>query len=302
MHKLIFLFLMSFSFLQAHWETLLKPCEGRKRNHKIGEIDFIYMINLKERPEKWDTSLKQLLPFGIYPYRFDAINGWKMDKELFQGLGCPELAEGMTPGKVGCLLSQLSVLKDAYDRGFKTIWLMEDDIQVYENPNQLSKLIPALDKLVADWDILYTDPETKGFDGNQVPCLTIRPRPNLLPEPMEFYLRRKSINKTFTEIGMRYGCYSMIIRQSGIKKILDYFTKYRFYLPLDMELFFIPRLKQIVLNKDLISTRPGIPSDTGHSLEENDQIKSSDESQEECSKDDGILPPSDEHKESLPAT
>lgn len=232
-------------------------------------IDFIYMINLKVRPQKWEKSLSQLVPYGIIPYRFDAINGWDLSPAVFESLGCPNLFAGMTPGKNACLLSHLSVLFDAYESGYETVWIMEDDIEVLEDPRQISGLIQELDQLV-DWDILYTDIDTKDFYGNRVPCLAISLRPNFPPKNLEFYLRRIPINETFEEIGMRYGCYSMIIRRSGLKKILDYFTEYRLYWPIDMEFYFIPNLKQIVLTRDIVSTLPGIKSDsTYHYLENN---------------------------------
>jgi GR25 family glycosyltransferase involved in LPS biosynthesis len=252
------------SILYANWESHLRKCEGKEGIHSMPEIDFIYMINLQERPEKLEESYRQLRPYGIYPYRFDAINGWKSPKNAFQGLGCPEVFPKMTPGKIACILSHLSVLNDAFLSNYKTIWVMEDDIEVLADPLQLSSLIIALDDLAPDWDILYTDLETKNEFGVRVPCKAILPRPNLIPEPLDFYLRRIPINDTFMEIGMRYGCYSMIIRRSGIEKILEFFKTYRLYLPIDMELFFIKGLKQIVVQNDIVSTRQGIFSDTSY--------------------------------------
>jgi GR25 family glycosyltransferase involved in LPS biosynthesis len=266
MRILFAFFLLLFSALHANWEEHLRKCEGKGGDHSIPEIDFIYMMNLKQRPQKWEACLRQLTPYGIDPYRFEAINGWELDEEIFHTLGCPDLHPGMPPGKIGCLLSHLSILHDAYQSGYKTIWLMEDDIEVIEDPRQIPSLIHSLDQLVDDWDILYTDYETKDFFGNRVPCMAIYPRPNLRPKPMRFYLRRIPIDETFLEIGMRYGCYSMIIRRSGIEKILNYFITYRLYLPTDMELFFVPGLKQITLFRDIVSTRPGTPSDTTYLL------------------------------------
>lgn len=270
MLKSFLCFLLSISILNANWEEHLRPCENKNGPHTMPGVDFIYMINLKVRPQKWEKSLSQLAPYGIIPYRFDAINGWDLDVAVFESLGCPNLAEGMTPGKNACLLSHLSVISDAYESGYETVWIMEDDIDVVEDPRQISTLIQELDQLVGDWDILYTDVDTKDFYGNRVRCLAIYPRPNFPPKSLDFYLRRFSHNETFQEIGMRYGCYSMIIRRSGLKKILDYFTKYRLYLPIDMELFFVPNLKQIVLTRDIVSTLPGIKSDSNyHYLENN---------------------------------
>lgn len=263
----VLFYISASSLLNAHWENHLRKCEEKDGNHSIPGIDFIYMINLKERVNKWEESLRQLAPYNIYPYHFDAINGWKLSKETLKDLGYPEQfsmipGKEMNPGKLACLLSHLSVLKDAYESNYKTIWVLEDDIEIIQDPRQISSLISSLDFLVCDWDILFTDLEHKNEFGVRVPCKAIATRPNIIPESLDFYLRRTPISDTFLEIKMRYGTHSMILRRSGIEKILNYFTKYGLYLPIDMELTFVPGLKQIVVQHDIVSTRVGTPSDT----------------------------------------
>ena len=63
------------------------------------------------------------------------------------------------PWVIGCALSHLSVIRNAYDAGYQTIWVLEDDIAVEQDPHRLSALIDKLDSLVGKegWDILYTD-------------------------------------------------------------------------------------------------------------------------------------------------
>ena len=58
----------------------------------------------------------------------------------------------MSVGTIAICLSHLSILQDAYDRGYKTIWVLEDDIQVApgKNPNILSELIEKLDQTVGE--------------------------------------------------------------------------------------------------------------------------------------------------------
>lgn len=262
MNKLIIAFLISTVPLYPNWEEHVRSCLDKGNGHSVPGVDFIYMINLKKRPEKWDTSLQQLRPYGIFPYRFEAIDAWEMDPELLKQMGCPDFAVGMTPGRIGCVLSHLSVLKDAFDSGYGTIWVMEDDIEIVRNPLQIEGMLESLDALMPDWDILFTDPESKNEAGQRIPCTAIHPRPNFQHRELEWYLRRNLINDTFLEIGMRYGTYSMIIRRSGMEKILDYFTKYRLYLPIDMELFLVPGLKQVVIRRDFVTSRVGAISDT----------------------------------------
>ncbi len=236
------------------------------------EIDFIYLINLKERPNKLKSCRIELNRYNIHPYRFNAINGWDLKNIELETLGFPNsFMESMTPGKIGCILSHLSVLKDAYESDYETVWILEDDIEVVQNPHKLPSLIQSLDLLVPDWDILYTDLDTKDYLGNRVACLDIYDRPYIQQESLDYYRRKVPINEQFVEIGMRYGCYSMIVRKSGIKKILRYFNKNGLFAPIDMELFFVPGLKQIALFNDVVSTKKGISSDTNYPLSESAQ-------------------------------
>jgi GR25 family glycosyltransferase involved in LPS biosynthesis len=235
-------------------EKYFKKPVDKPRPNGIRKVDFIYMISLNHG--RFSRSIGQLSQYNIRPYRFEAVDGSTLPQETINQLGTPTFCHGMSRKQIGTALSHLSVLQDAYESGYETIWVMEDDIQVIQNPSILSGLIDELDGLVGDWDLLYTDIEAKASNGKLVPCLAISPRPNFPPNPLAHYLRRLRLSENFTEIGMRYGCYSMIIRRSGIKKILEYFKKYRIYLPIDMDLFFIPGLKQITCNHEIVSHMP----------------------------------------------
>jgi len=239
---------------QQPLEHYFKKAVNKPQPNGIGGVDFVYMITLNE--DRFRESARQLSQYAIHAYRFEAVNGSALPQDAIDQLGAPTFCEGMSRKSIGIVLSHLSVLQDAYESGYETVWVMEEDIQVIENPGVLSDLIVELDRLVGDWDILYTDFESKVSNGRLVPCLAVSPRPNVPVRPLAYYLRRKCLSENFTEIGMRYGCYSMIIRRSGIKKILKYFKKHRIYLPIDMDLLFIPGLKQITCNREIVSHMP----------------------------------------------
>ena len=263
-----------FSQVQDHFKLAL----GKGVNHSIPNVDFIYMINLDERPEKFQTSREKLEPYGIYPYRFSAVNGWHLTLEAINDLGvCYTLAmpkgimgtcylpngnfdahhemiskpgrtyfcHCMSRGAIGIVLSHLSILKDAYDSGYETIWVMEDDIEVVRDPLVLSDLIEKLDKCVGknNWDILFTDQDTRNLSGQYVRCTCAAPRPNYTPDTARLRTTRV-INQDFRKIGTRYGAYSMIVRRTGMKKILDFFCKYKLFFPYDMD-FCMPNDMQV---------------------------------------------------------
>ncbi|HSX12792.1 MAG TPA: glycosyltransferase family 25 protein [Chlamydiales bacterium] len=278
-------------------EKHFRKIEKKTTQHKIDQIDFIYMINLEERPEKFERASLELSRYGIQPFRFSAVNGWKLStaaineigvkftssfneqqflgsiyreiegkeylgSEIIRSNGETFFTLGLSRGAMGIILSHLSILQDAYDSGYETIWIMEDDIEAIEDPRQLSSLIQKLDTVISKWDILFTDTDTKDRQGNHVPCRSVAARPNFNIEPLSsFYNRFYSLSPDFSRIGMRYGAYSMIIRRSGIEKILNHFKTYGIFIPYDMDFWLNSDLIMVSPTKDIVSHQAGAPTD-----------------------------------------
>jgi GR25 family glycosyltransferase involved in LPS biosynthesis len=281
--------------LQDH----LKKASHKGAGHRMKNIDFIYLINLDARPEKFASCIRQLTPYGIHPYRFSAINGWALSLDVINDVGV-KFKSGMTPGllgtyyptegdgspaveimsvpgrtyfhanmvqgiphamargTIGCALSHLSVLQDALDSGYKTIWVMEDDIAVLRNPHLISKYIDALDSLVGEnrWDMLFTDQDTiSNQTGDYVPCTSFAPRPNFTPSHTERFTKKIDVSTKFRKIGARYGMYSVIIRRSGMKKILEFIKRYKLFLPIDMDYIFPHDMRMYSVQRDIVSTQ-----------------------------------------------
>jgi GR25 family glycosyltransferase involved in LPS biosynthesis len=275
-------------------ETHFKKAPNKSPIHSMRGIDFIYLINLDERPEKLALCHEQLYRHAVFPYRFSAVNGWRLSLEAINDVGVvfepwmdgsfygtyydslepqhdPQHRVGknyfchcMSRGAIGIVLSHLSILQDAYDAGFETIWVMEDDIAVIRSPNILSDMVERLDALTnREWDILFTDKDTKAQDGTYVPCLAFAKRPNFTPpDPLIFQLRQE-ISPEFRRVGARYGAYSMIVRRSGMKKILDFIKQHKIYLPFDMDFTLPPGILLYTVCHDVVSTLPKALSDNG---------------------------------------
>jgi hypothetical protein len=88
---MIWLIVLSFIFLfnklHAGIENYFKRIPDKSEPCQIRNIDFIYKTNLDERSEKYQTSLEQLAPYRIFPYRFSAVNGWELSLEAVNDIG-----------------------------------------------------------------------------------------------------------------------------------------------------------------------------------------------------------------------
>lgn len=293
----LFLLLLLASQLQAsNIQDFFKSAPGKIEGSQLRNIDFIYMINLDQRPEKFASSLQHLRFYDIEPYRFSAVNGWELTLNTINELGVclePWMSAGglgtyyadnfepkheqvnvwgrnyfchcMSPGAIGIVLSHLSILQDAYDSDYKTIWVMEDDIEIKQAPSILSDLIDRLDNIVGQdgWDILFTDPDTKNNQNVYVPSYGFAWRPNYFPSDPGRFAMRTDISPDFRRIGARFGAYSMIVRRSGMKKILDFFKTFKIFLPYDIEFVLPNDIRLYAVTYDIVSTQPGAKSDNG---------------------------------------
>jgi GR25 family glycosyltransferase involved in LPS biosynthesis len=287
------------AFLCADVDDHLKKPENKSSMQSIRNIDCIYMINLDQRPEKWRFSIEQLAPYGIYPCRLSAVNGWELSLKDINDVGLvfsPEMQEGilgtcypldanfepshetiqtlgktyfchcMSRGAIGIALSHISILQDAFDSQYETIWVMEDDIEVKRDPRLLSELIDKLDRQIGaeNWDILFTDRDIRDGSGNYIPNYWAGRRPDFLTfSQANDYKARTPIGNEFIRIGSRSGAHSMIIRKSGIKKLLQFFLAHQIFFPYDMEYILPPGIKLYTVQEDVVSNLPRASSDNG---------------------------------------
>jgi len=168
----------------------------------------------------------------------------------------------MTHGAVGTALSHLSILQNAYDAYAESIWILEDDITVKANPHVLSDYIEKLDALVGrdEWDILYTD--DLAYFEPFTPGTVWRPDiPDMNFDPL---YERKDLGKDFCQIGGRCQAHSLIMRRSGIRKILEFAFQHGIYLPYDVEIAFVPEIRFFNLKHNVV---------VGGTLENSDTIR-----------------------------
>lgn len=295
--RLLCFLMLAMALLRGDIEDHLRKIEDKSDCHAFHNIDFVYLINLDERPEKLKLSLDQLTPYDIRPYRFSAVNGWKLSLETINDLGLkfslemegdfmatsyhldgnfkpshePLQTYGqtyfchcMSLGAIGIAMSHLSILQDAYDAGYETIWVMEDDVQVLKDPRVLPDLIAKLDELVGkdNWDVLFTDRDIRDAEGNPKACYWGAKRPDISSSQLNNFAQR-TVTGEFCQVGARWGAHSMILRRCGIKKLLQYFKAHQIFFPYDMDFIFPPGIKLFSLLEDIVSNDPKAASDNG---------------------------------------
>ncbi len=283
-------------------ERHLKRAAGKGDGHSMRNIDFIYMINLDTRPEKYALARRHLEIYGITPFRFSAVNGWELSKSALDDVGLkfrPDMtallattyphevdemipshemmAPGdktyfkhcLAPGAIGCSLSHISVLQDAYDSGYETIWVLEDDIEVLDNPHQVSDLIAELDRVVgpAGWDVLFTDVDYRSGVGSYLTAHGIAKRPDFdcraEARYADKYTKVTPVNEHFRKIAARFGTTSMVIRRSGMAKLLAFFKAHHIFLPHDLDNHLPEGIQRYGLTFDLVTNMLHSISDIG---------------------------------------
>jgi len=297
MKYFVFISLALIGSLFSNIENHYKKIVDKPRDCKIKNIDYIYLINLDERDEKYQLSVDQLNKYGIKAYRFSAVDGWKLSIEAINEVGT-KYKRGMVGGymatsyhpnqnfqpsheiiknfgqtyychctargTIGCALSHLSVLKDAYDSGYNTIWVMEDDIEIKQNPLILSKLIEELDKRTdKNWDILYTDRDIRDKNGIYIPCSSAATCLGFNPNCPNPYALKIDKGPNLRQVGARFSTTSMIIRRRGMEKILGFYKQHGMFLPIDMTLSLPKGIRLYTVRQDVVTNIAGAISDNG---------------------------------------
>lgn len=252
---------LSFNSLHSYiypYETpltkYLEPIEITHFESGLPLIDCIYVLNLDERPKKWEKVKKLFDERGMNVNRVSGINGWEFSQEICEELAGPYPLK-ICGGQLGCLLSHVSIIKDAYDRGFNIIWVFEDDIEFVEDVNQIPQLLTEFSRIDPDWDIFYTDIDQRALPEGYYyrPNFMAQPRPDQPLYPLQYYFTRIQLSKNIMQTRYRWGTHSMVISRNGMKKILDYFTHVYLWAPVDVDLHLISGIREYSPIRDIVS-------------------------------------------------
>jgi GR25 family glycosyltransferase involved in LPS biosynthesis len=248
------LFSSVLAYANMNVESNIKPIvkylpkiELNEKDSGLNNIDCIYVINLDRRIDRWERTKKLFNDLDIYPNRFAAVNGWSLSEESKNELFGSQI-HTMKSGATGCLLSHVSIYKDAFERGFNAVWICEDDIVFSGDVTTIPDLVNELDRVDPNWDVLYTDHSNHGT-GVQL----LRPSQKEY-RPILGKILRKS--DSFLRIHGRHQTYSMIFSKKGIKKALDYFTHTNLFSPIDVDIHYIPKFREYCTKHSIVTTIP----------------------------------------------
>lgn len=113
-------------------------------------FDKVYLLNLNRRDDRLKTSTKKMQYCDIEFERFGATDGSVM-KKIWESFS-KDNKYFKNPNYVGCAISHLSIYRDAIEKGYKRILIVEDDNCILKNANvEFSKIVPQIPK----WELLY---------------------------------------------------------------------------------------------------------------------------------------------------
>lgn len=248
-------------FANTQIEGFLTDIELQHLDSGIVQVDCLYVINLEHRPKKWLETKAVFNSYGIFPNRVSAINGWLLtdqEKQILMGM-YPLRLRG---GQIGCILSHVSTVQHAFRNGYEVVWICEDDVEICENPHQLSNLIVKLSEIDPEWDVLYTDSDSKNSTGTIVPSLNSDFRPDFPHMDLNYYIKCDVIDQDMIKKNQRFGAYSYVVSRRGMEKILRHFTVNYLWTAYDIDIHYVSGIRQYCVRRDLVSINWKSPSDT----------------------------------------
>lgn len=107
-------------------------------------FDKTYLINLKNRPDRLKSFQEEVTKYDLGNYDvFTAINGKEIKNKPNSVL---------SDGEIGVILSNIEILKDAKEKKYKKILIVEDDCYFTD---EVKKIHDYMKFLPNEWDMLY---------------------------------------------------------------------------------------------------------------------------------------------------
>lgn len=151
-------------------------------------FDKVYCINLKRRPDRWEKVQAEFAKFGFDEVdRYEAIDGKEFDWSNVKH------NPSLLVGELGLIETNINIIKDAIENGYKSVLIFEDDVYFTD---EINKLEEYMDALPSDWDMIY-------FGGNH----SYGPKP-------------ENVNEKILKLTKTYTTHCIVIRDTLFETII----------------------------------------------------------------------------------
>jgi glycosyl transferase family 25 len=146
-------------------------------------FEKIYYLNLSRRPDRNQECIDELSKYGIVAERFNAVDAKELNLQPW----------------MGCLLSNLEIIKTAKSKGFKNILILEDDVIFNDNFNLFNSYI---EQVPDNWDMIYLSGNHNEHSGYQI----------------------NKISENIIKCFITYSTHSFAVKSSAYDLIINYLT------------------------------------------------------------------------------
>jgi len=107
-------------------------------------FDKIYCVNLDRREDRWEETVDELKKWDLLDIvdRYSAIDGKTLKNET----------KKINDGELGLVETHIQIIKEAKEKNYKNILILEDDILFTDEIKNLNSYFEMLPK---KWDILW---------------------------------------------------------------------------------------------------------------------------------------------------
>lgn len=115
-------------------------------------VDKVYVVNLPESTDRAANIAKQCYDIGCQYELFPAIDGRKENVDWFENQYAKNV-HGWTQGAAGLVYTTINIINDAKKKGYKSIFIMEDDIKFKPIVNEI--VDECVKNLPDNWDLFH---------------------------------------------------------------------------------------------------------------------------------------------------
>ena len=118
--------------------------------HKL--VDKVYAINLRSSKDRRANILHQCHNIGTHFEMVEAINGREENVKWVKN-EINSIGDGWTQGAAGLVYTTINIIKDAKEKGYESIMIMEDDIIFKDNAYKEGKKL--FNQLPENWELFH---------------------------------------------------------------------------------------------------------------------------------------------------